>query len=606
LRNWKLSYKPLVLGREKLTSRPIFMQEKIRAEHMHVIGSTGTGKSKFLEWIIRQDIVNGDGLCLIDPHGTLYDDIVKWCVSEKCFKDRKIILLDPTDDKWSFGFNPLSNLTKENQITFLTDAMVKACAMVFGGENIDQTPRLAKCLSAILHALIENKLSLAEARYLTNPSNPIVREYLTQDIKNEAVRDLWSDLNKMKPREFRDQFESTINRLDRFLKHEVITNILGQTSYTLNFKEIMDSGAIVLVNLSHRNRKLSMENSRLLGTLIINDLFLSAFDRQEGKSRPFYLYVDECSRYVNEDIENILTQTRKFGLHAILSHQTLEQLKLEGNERVYEAVMGCARTKVVFGGLSAKEAKIMGEELYTGYIDLEEPIKILNKPVVVDYDIVELESWSSSHSTMAGDSFSESSGVSRGESQSDSEGFSTSDPILLGDGTIFNQSTSSGSSTVYISTSGRSRTNAAGHSESHGRHQALKPILEEKPSAVYSPDAQMYKMGAAVKNQPQQQAIVKFRSDQPICFIVPTVKDVYVRESRVKDNKEQNLLTSHYARQKPAIESEIKTRWQQLEHQAQEALTPLQKGKKGDTIILSNDTDEQETFREKRIKIKKI
>ena len=130
-----------------------------------------------------------------------------------------------------------------------------------------------------------------------------------------------------------------------------------------------------MVNLSSGNR-ISEDNARLLGTLIVNEIFLKAKGRPED-SRPFYLYIDECARFVNEDIGRILDEGRKFGLHLILAHQHLAQLKKAGEE-VYQAVMTDAKTKVIFGGLNTEDARVLAEQVFLGELDLEDPKKILN------------------------------------------------------------------------------------------------------------------------------------------------------------------------------------------------------------------------------------
>lgn len=134
-----------------------YIDPKTRSTHVHIIGSTGEGKSKFMEHMIRKDILEGNGLCLLDPHGSLYDDLVLWCESNRLLegvRPRKIILFDPSEDNWTFGFNPLDLAGKE--ISYHVDAMVKAVAKVWGGDNMQETPLLKRVLRVLFHALSEN------------------------------------------------------------------------------------------------------------------------------------------------------------------------------------------------------------------------------------------------------------------------------------------------------------------------------------------------------------------------------------------------------------------------------------------------------------------
>jgi len=357
------------LGQTIKGNRPVYLTPETRATHMQILGASGRGKSKFMEHLIRHDILEKRGLCLIDPHGYLYDDIVKWCATKGFLGRRKIVLFDPSSETWTFGFNPL-NLNGQNSgaIAYGVDAMVKACAQVWGGEDPNRTPLLKRCLRATFHVLIEENLTLHETLELTNAYDRTgMRRYITRAIRDPVFKVQWETFNSIREREFLEQFSSTTNRLLEFLASPVTRTIVGQRERVVDFGSLMDEGAIVLVNLSTGSR-LSDDNARLLGTLLVNDLFLKARSRPKG-SRPFYLYIDECARYINEDIGRILDEARKFGLHLILAHQHLSQLKKAGEE-VYSAVMTNAQTKVVFGGLSPEDARIMAELIFMGEHDL--------------------------------------------------------------------------------------------------------------------------------------------------------------------------------------------------------------------------------------------
>ena len=250
-------------------------------------------------------------------------------------------------------------------LSFLVDAMVWACAAVWGGEDTNQTPLLKRCLRAVFHALAEKTphppRSGVPRRIPTIPTG--LRRRLTRGLADFIMQAQWDTFNAEKPREFRDEFGSTMNRLLEFLASERIRRIFGQREGTIRLREVMDQGGMLLVNLSS-GRALSEANASLLGALLVNDLFLKARGRPKG-SRPFYVYIDECHRFVSEDIGRILDEGRQFGLHLILAHQHLAQLKKAG-EAVYGAILTDARTKVVFGGLAPEEAEILADFLYLG------------------------------------------------------------------------------------------------------------------------------------------------------------------------------------------------------------------------------------------------
>ena len=184
--------------------------------------------------------------------------------------------------------------------------MVHACAQVWGGEDTSKTPLLKRCLRAIFHALVESQLTLLEAIELSNEAETAepIRRFIADRIKDDIFREQWQSFNSLRPSEFREYFASTNNRLLEFLAAPLIRTIVGQLNNTLDFAACMDEGTVVLVNLASHGQ-ISDDNARLLGALLVNDLFLKA-RRRPPKSKPFYLYIDECALFINEDIGRIL------------------------------------------------------------------------------------------------------------------------------------------------------------------------------------------------------------------------------------------------------------------------------------------------------------
>ena len=449
-----------------------------RDRHMHVLGLPGMGKSYFLENLVRNDIIAGHGVCVIDPHGTLYNNLVQWITSEKLERVRTIHLLNPSDQTYTFGFNPLC-LENGTRLEYRVDAMVDACIKVWGGEKLTDTPRLAKCLTAVFHTLAANKLSLAEARYLTNTQFRDAAYSLLERIENEEYKALWLEfLSGFKPQTFTEYFESTMSRLLPFVGNPVIREIVGQTDNLINFRECMDRGHVVLVNL-RPSGEISASAARLLGALITNDLYTTAFSRDEktAKRRPFYCYIDECGRFLTEDIVNSLDETRKFGLHMVLSHQRINQLT-EYGDNFYNAVMAGAQLKVMFRPGDEETADIMSRHFFRTSFDLELPKRSMDKPFVVGYDTVWFESETISGTDISGASQGDGAGAGIGSSMSqiyDSQGM----PI---GGYVAGDSHSSSS----FSTSSRFDTVARTHSQT--RAEGLKPVIEWLPTELYKLD----------------------------------------------------------------------------------------------------------------------
>lgn len=550
---------------------PVFLPERVRATHMHVIGASGTGKTKFLEHLIRKDILARRGLCLLDPTGNLYRDLVRWCETKHLLDSHPIALFDPGVDGWAFGFNPLE--VAAHNLSYHVDAMVNACAAVWGGEDTNRTPLLKRCLRSLFHALAEHRLTLLEAMDLLHPADPRgIRARLTGHIRDPVIQQQWDWFNQMRPREFLETFGSTANRLMEFLASERIRRTLGQREQVLDLRQVMDRGQILLVNLGS-GLTLSKDNASLLGALLVSHLFLKAQGRPKG-SRPFYLYIDECSRFVSEDIQCILDEGRQFGLHLILAHQHLSQL-LKAGDTVYHAVMTDARTKVVFGGLSPDDAKVMAETVYMGELDLEEAKTSLNKPVVVGHEIIDLR----------GESHAEGRGMSQatsetrtdtttqggGRSHQWSRGTTTGDSwprlgLMLDGTTHWSTQDGRGGGTSQswgmgeASSRGASRTDTTSETDTVSWRESLAPLLQTLPTSVYSLEEQIHRAAAGIHTLGQQRAILKLPERPVQTLKVARVEAPFANDQRVQAFQEASFRNSPFARPWDAVDAEMNAR----------------------------------------------
>ena len=288
--------------------------------------------------------------------------------------------------------------------------------------------------------------------------------------------------------------------------------------------------------------------------------------RPEG-SRPFYLYIDECARFVNEDIARILDEARKFGLHLILAHQHLGQLKKAG-EDIYHSIMTDAKTKVIFGGLSAQDTRILAEQIFLGELDLEEPKHVLDKPTVIRYIETWLENYSQGKtntvttSTTKTEQYGSSSGSSRTQTMTPEEGILWDSEEL--------------SSTAYGSNEGESfswgesegESFSEGESESFGRSQSLKPVLANLPSSVYSLDEQFHKAMSTMVNQPTQYAIIKLPKKETRFVKTPTIHSEFALPEDISDFKANCYKTAEFAQEKSQAEQLIRKRMEALEKAA--------------------------------------
>lgn len=543
------------LGLNKATEKSVYLDPDTRSMHMQVIGDSGSGKSKLLEHMIRQDIKKGHGLCLIDPHGTLYDRIVNWCAINGISRFRKIHLFQPTLEDWTFGFNPLEFGTQNRKdVDTCIDAVGDVFAQVWR-EDPSRTPLLKKCLRLTFFALKKKSLTLIEARDVTSVADVSgIRAYVTANLDDPTFEREWEDMNALDKRRFFETFGSTNNRIFEFVSSEVVKHIIGQQKNILDFRKIMDAGEIVLVDLSSRGLAFSERNSTLIGALLVNDLLLKAKSRPEG-SRPFYLYIDECYRYLTRDIRSILFETRKFGLHLILAHHDLSELR-DAGEAIYGAVKGGAQTKVVFRLGAEGDAEEYARQIFAGELDLEKPKKSFVSHQVVDHEKIWFQNWSQSETDTT--TWVDSQGAGDHES-------------TLYDPDDEELSTTHGSSSQASSQIGGSHSS----SSSVGASEGLKPVIEKFYTTPYSLEELRYLGAAYIMNQQQRNAIFKPPAGKSKRILVPTVNDFPSNkrlEKLVTDFKEKAFQLSEFATQTEQVQEEISERQTRLLREANEPI----------------------------------
>ena len=221
--------------------------ERRSQTHMHVIGSTGIGKSKFLEWLIRQDVKSGKGFCVIDWHGTLYRDVLNYMsvVNPK----KPIVLLNPSKPSHVVGFNPF--MARGDDIATTVARRMDAILKPWGMANTNEAPTLEKVLRMLLHFSVHSGETLANVSMLLHQQHSELRDYAVDITQDTFIRDMWMDLQRVNtPREWREQTMSTSNRLARFLSSENMRRFMGRKTGNVDVFEMMEKGGIILVNLA--------------------------------------------------------------------------------------------------------------------------------------------------------------------------------------------------------------------------------------------------------------------------------------------------------------------------------------------------------------------
>jgi len=533
----------ILLGKNALNGKDVFLKQKGKEVHMHIIGSSGAGKSKFMEHLMREDIKAGRGFCLVDPHGDLYQNILKYVVRRRM--EKRVILIDPNDEEWSVGLNYLEYNKEIMSSASHASSVMSGISKVFGGENTDIAPRLQRWERNTLVPLIERQLTLIEMTGFVNPQSPELRAVVLKEVRNEAILQEWDIFDKSNVRDRTTYIEPVLNRANKFAASPVIRRIFGQEKSTIDFRQAMDEGKIILCNLACT--KMSDEEQRLLGIVILDKLVQAGKSRvniPEVKRKPYYVYLDEFGLFVSKDIARALQELRKFRVFFILAHQELEQLR-EDDRSVYSAVMSEPQIRVSFR-ISREDAEIMAKEMFTGKIKPYEKRRIEQtkfRPVETTRSVS-----SSSYSTFEGESYgqSESSGESETRLPPEFDFFNI--PLGTDDDIIYISSSSSSTTS-----SSRSRSSGSSYGETTVPFYEFEEFKEVSSIEDFSVEELIEKFISWIKTQPDRHAQLKIKQNPPIPIITPWVKDLPVREKDIRELKES--VYSVYAL--PAHEADL-------------------------------------------------
>jgi len=513
--------KPLFMGYDA-NGRKICLDFEYNP-HMHAIGATRTGKSKLLEWMIRQHIRNSEGLCLIDPHGTLYEDIVKWCAYH--WLDKEIILLNPSEGDRIVGFNPFKK--SEAELSVQIDNQIAVILRAWGAENTNETPSLEGWLFGVLDTMLEKDQTIVAAEYLIDFFEPEIREYLTSNLSQQIARSDWMAASKAKtPRQFYldNMMVSVKNRLRRFLVHPQIMRFMGMRERNIDIGEIMEEGKILLVNLKPSDY-LSRENSHLFGALLVYEFFLEAFRRKRThgeKPTPFYLYIDEFQNFVKTpDIGDMLDQVGKYGLRLILSHQRLGQIERE-NKDIIDAIFTNVRNRVIFGGLTDETAEYIVRNCFVNQLDLREIKKA----------IYQTKFWPVYGRDMV---YSKAHGYSSGTAGGIATSGGVGSVYRGGEGWFGDMFGSNLLTTSDISVSASNRTNISADSdiESMADIPVFYPVPYEELTSYefWDLDEQVWRMAEAIKAQLLRHCFIQIPGEPTQPMLVPFVREFPVFES---------------------------------------------------------------------------
>ncbi len=330
------------------------IKAKDRLRHMYVIGKTGMGKSTLLENMAIQDIQNGEGVAVIDPHGSMAEKLLDY-VPEHRVKD--VLYFAPFDMEYPVSFNVMEDIGADKR-----HLVVNGLMSTFEKIWVDAwSARMAYILQNTLLALLEYPGStlLGVNRMLSDKE---YRKKVVENVKDTSVKAFWVDeFGKWTEKFIAEAIPAIQNKVGQFTSNPLVRNLLGQPQSSFDVRKIMDEKKIFIVNLS--KGRVGEGNANLIGSMLITKIYLAAMSRADAseaelnKLPNFYLYVDEFQSFANKSFADILSEARKYKLSLTIAHQYIEQME----EEVRDAVFGNVGTMITFR-VGAFDAEVLEKE----------------------------------------------------------------------------------------------------------------------------------------------------------------------------------------------------------------------------------------------------
>jgi hypothetical protein len=317
------------------------IKSRDRTRHMYVVGKSGVGKSTLLENMAIQDIQNGQGVAVLDPHGSFAEKMLDY-IPEDRIKD--VVYFAPFDLDYPVSFNMLEDVGADKR-HFVASGLMSTFKKIW----VDAwSARMEYILNNILLALLEypDATLLGVNRMLSDKD---FRKKVVANISDPSVKSFWTDeFEKYGERYMQEAGAAIQNKIGQFTANPLVRNIVGQPKSSFDVRDIMDNQKILIVNLS--KGRIGEQNTSLLGSMIITKIYIAAMSRADvsyarmADLPAFYFYVDEFQSFANESFANILSEARKYKLALIIAHQYIAQME----EPVRDAVFGNVGTSLSF------------------------------------------------------------------------------------------------------------------------------------------------------------------------------------------------------------------------------------------------------------------
>ncbi len=335
-----------------------------RRQHMYVIGKTGVGKTAFLKNMALQDINNGQGLAIIDPHGEFVEEVLDNVPPHRV---NDVVYFNPADMEFPVSFN-IMDVQDPKYKHLIASGLIGIFTKIWANVwSARMEYILANCILALLDTPGTTLLGIP--RMLVDRD---YRQKIINNLKDPVVKSFWvNEYEEWESRYRNEAIAPVQNKVGQFLNVSFVRNIVGQGKNTIDIDDIMNNQKILLVNVS--KGRIGEDNAAILGAMIITKIQLAAMERvriPEDERKDFYMYVDEFQNFATDSFVNILSEARKYRLDLIIAHQYIGQLVTDTSTAVRDAVFGNVGTMISFR-VGAADAEFLEQEFTPEFLQTD-------------------------------------------------------------------------------------------------------------------------------------------------------------------------------------------------------------------------------------------
>jgi hypothetical protein len=298
-------------------TEPVYWNEHDRQTHGVIVGKTGTGKSTLFYEMVLQDIAAGRGIAVIDPHGAMVEDILRYAIDKNRAED--IVVLDLANETHPIPLNLLASppsMPRDEAINRFVSIMLRTYPELNGTQMADTFRMGLRTLAADPQTTV---------RDLTKVFNNVAfRDQQMAALDDPALDDFWSYYDQLSEGQRRELTGPIMRRLRLFYGNPLLYATLCHPA-CIDVHRLMAENKIILISLRVPETKLPESERSLVGAILLSQLQIAA-SSGAIEQRPYYLYVDEAHTVVTPALPKLFNEARKDGLALMLATQHFKQL----------------------------------------------------------------------------------------------------------------------------------------------------------------------------------------------------------------------------------------------------------------------------------------